>query len=97
MLMAIVFTYFVNMVSIFGLLSWISILLSHIYFVKARKVQGITETSMAYVAPQGIAGSMTAMVFCCIIAITKNFTAFLLKKEDGSFDTVKFTEEFVTG
>jgi yeast amino acid transporter len=85
------------MVSIFGLLSWISILISHVFFVKARRVQGITKTSMAYVAPLGIAGSMVALVFCCVIAITKNFTAFLLKKPDGSFDTVKFTEEFVTG
>jgi amino acid transporter len=85
------------MVSIFGLLSWISILISHVFFVRARRVQGITETSMAYVAPQGITGSMIALVFCCIIAITKNFTAFLLKKEDGTFDTTKFTEEFVTG
>jgi yeast amino acid transporter len=85
------------MVSIFGLLSWISILVSHIFFVKARRVQGITETSMAYVAPQGITGSLIALVFCCIIAVTKNFTAFLLKKEDGTFDTTKFIEEFVTG
>jgi len=35
----LVFGYFVNLVSIFGLLSWITILVSHIYFVRARKAQ----------------------------------------------------------
>jgi yeast amino acid transporter len=85
------------MVSIFGLLSWISILISHVFFVRARRVQGISESSMAYVAPQGITGSMIALVFCCIIALTKNFTAFLLKKSDGTMDVEKFTEEFITG
>lgn len=89
--------YLVNMVSIFGLLSWISILVSHIYFVRARRVQGIAESAMAYIAPQGIAGSMAALVFCCIIAVTKNFTAFFNRTKDGSLDVQKFIEEFVTG
>jgi yeast amino acid transporter len=35
----VVFGYFVNLVSIFGLLTWISILVSHIYFIKARRAQ----------------------------------------------------------
>ncbi len=34
---ATVFTYFVNLVTIFGLLTWISILVSYIGFIRARK------------------------------------------------------------
>jgi amino acid permease len=52
---------------------------------------------MAYTAPQGIWGSYIALGFCCLIALTKNFTAFLNKKPDGSLDKQKFAEEFITG
>lgn len=92
-----VFGYFVNLVTIFGLLSWISILTTHIFFVRARRAQGLTKDKMPYTAPMGIWGSYIALAFCIVIAITKQFTAFLLKKPDGSFDSKKFTEEFVTG
>jgi amino acid transporter len=92
-----VFGYFNNLVTIFGLLSWISILTTHIFFIKARKAQGITNAMMPYTAPLGIWGSYIALGFCILIALTKGFTAFLLKKKDGSFDGKKFTEEFVTG
>jgi amino acid transporter len=65
--------------------------------VNARKSQGITNEQMPYVAPMGKWGSIIALAFCILIAITKNFTAFLYKKPDGSFDGRKFTEEFITG
>ena len=83
-----VFVYFVNLVTIFGLLTWISILVAHIYFVRARKAQGIPESALAYVAPLGLWGSYGALAFCCLIALTKNFTAFI-----GEFKTT----DFVTG
>jgi amino acid transporter len=71
-----VFGYFVNLVSIFGLLTWISLLVTHIYFVKARRAQGITDDQMPYVAPFGLIGSYIACFFCCLIALTKNFDVF---------------------
>jgi len=48
-----VFGYFVNLVTMFGLLTWISILISHICFVRARKAQNIPDSALAYVAPSG--------------------------------------------
>ena len=33
------FTFLVSLVTIFGILTWISILVSHIFFVRARKAQ----------------------------------------------------------
>ncbi|KAI5458534.1 amino acid permease/ SLC12A domain-containing protein [Mariannaea sp. PMI_226] len=72
-----VFAKLVNMVTIFGLLSWISICVSHICFLKARRAQGIPDSDMPYVAPFGLWGSYVALASCCMIALTKNFGAFL--------------------
>jgi len=87
-----VFGYFVNLTTIFGLLSWISLLVSHIWFVRARRAQGITNDQMAYVAPFGLWGSIIALFFCCLIALTKNFNVFT-RGSYGSFDY----KNFVTG
>ncbi|KAF7507612.1 hypothetical protein GJ744_010282 [Endocarpon pusillum] len=83
-----VFLYFVNLVTIFGLLTWISILVAHIWFVRARKAQGIPESALAFKAPLGVWGSYGALAFCIVIALTKNFAAFV-----GRFHTA----DFVTG
>ena len=73
----IVFQYFVNLLTIFGILTWISILVTHICFVRARHAQGITDTQMPYTAPLGHYGSMGALFVCCLIAIFKNFDVFI--------------------
>jgi yeast amino acid transporter len=64
---ATVFGYFVNLTTIFGLLSWISLLTTHIFFVRARKAQGITDDKMPYVAPFGMWGSVIGLFFCVLI------------------------------
>lgn len=89
-----VFSYFVNLVSIFGLLTWISILVSHIYFIKARNAQGVDPGSMRYRSPFGMWGSIIALAFCCLIALTKNFSVFHPDPETyGKFDY----KNFITG
>ncbi|KAK4983855.1 amino acid transporter [Elasticomyces elasticus] len=89
-----VFNYLINLVTIFGLLSWISILVSHICFVKARKAQGVPLADVPYRAPLGIWGSYVALFFCCLIALTKNFSVFTRSpKTYGAFDY----KNFVTG
>ena len=90
----VVFGYFVNLTTIFGLLSWISLLVSHIYFVRARHAQGITKDMMAYTAPFGLWGSHIALFFCVLIALTKNFNVFTKSpKTYGDFDY----KNFITG
>lgn len=84
-----VFGYFVNLVTIFGLLTWISILVSHISFVRAREAQNVPLESVPYRAPFGKWGSIVALFFCCLIALTKNFSVFT----GGSFDY----KNFITG
>jgi len=71
--------YFVNLVTMFGLLTWISLLISHIYFVRARRAQNIPDSALAYVAPLGVAGSWGALVFCILIAFFKGFPIFCYK------------------
>ena len=91
-----VFMYFVNLVTIFGLLTWISILVTHIYFVKARRAQGVDESQMHYVAPFGLFGTYFALCFCIVIAIFKNFDVFVhVKGREGGekFDY----KNFITG
>ncbi|KAE9962514.1 hypothetical protein BLS_000227 [Venturia inaequalis] len=89
-----VFNYFVNLVTQFGLLAWISILVTHIYFVKARIAQGVPETSLPYKAPAGIMGSYIALFFCILISLTKNFDVFIKSpKTYGNFDY----KNFITG
>ncbi|EXJ91964.1 hypothetical protein A1O3_00514 [Capronia epimyces CBS 606.96] len=88
-----VFGYFVNLVTIFGILTWISILVSHIYFVRARRAQNVPDTALAYKAPLGVAGSYGAVALCILIALTKNFPVFTHSKSWGDFDY----KNFVTG
>lgn len=90
-----VFGYFVNLVTMFGLLTWISILISHIHFVRARRAQGIADSALAYVAPLGIWGSVGALVFSVLIAFFKGFALFCYKKTGGA-DAVFDTSTFVT-
>lgn len=88
-----VFGYFVNLTTIFGLLSWISLLVSHIFFVRARRAQGITNDQLAYHAPFGLTGSYIALFFSCLIALTKNFSVFTKSSKYGNFDY----KNFITG
>ncbi|KAI5791903.1 amino acid permease/ SLC12A domain-containing protein [Geopyxis carbonaria] len=89
-----VFSYFVNLTTIFGILTWISILVTHIWFVRARRAQGITNAMMPYTAPLGMGGSIGALSGCILIAIFKNFYVFHPDPETyGKWDY----ENFVTG
>lgn len=90
-----VFGYFVNLVTIFGLLTWISILVTHIFFVRARKAQNVPTTSMAYTAPLGVAGSYGALVFCIIISLTKNYDVFTHNPKWGDFDYKTFITAYL--
>jgi amino acid transporter len=92
----VVFKYFVNLVTIFGLLTWISILVTHIYFVRARKAQRIPEEDLAYKAPFGVAGSYFALGFCILIALTKNYDVFVHKPATyGDFDYKNFITAYL--
>lgn len=88
-----IFLYFVNLVSIFGLLTWVSILVSHVYFVKARRAQGVPDNDprVVYRSPFGLWGTYFALAFCVLISLTKNFTVFRPRPDTyGNFDYKNF-------
>ncbi|KAI1996134.1 amino acid transporter [Ophidiomyces ophidiicola] len=89
-----IFGYFVNLVTIFGLLTWISILVTHIYFVNARIAQGIEESTLAYKAPLGKGGSYFACAFCILVSFTKSYDVFINKKA-GKFDYRNFVTAYL--
>ena len=88
----VVFGYFVSLVTLFGLLTWISILVSHICFVRARRAQNVAKHELAYTAPLGLPGSYFALIFCILIAIFSNYGVFVHVKTraNPNFDYKKF-------
>jgi amino acid transporter len=90
------FQYFVQLVTVFGILTWISILLSHIYFVRARHAQGIPDTALAYVSPFGVRGSWAALIFACFITVFNGWGDFVHnKKASGNFDYKDFIVDYL--
>ena len=87
-----VFGYFVNLTTIFGLMTWISILVTHIFWCRARKRQGLANEALPYVAPLGIYGSYGALFMCILVALTKNYDVFV----GGDFGKEKY-KTFITG
>ncbi|KAI9927661.1 hypothetical protein MW887_003282 [Aspergillus wentii] len=90
-----VFGYFVDLVTIFGLLTWISLLVTHIYFVRARKAQGVPDSDLAYKAPLGVPGSYGALVFCILISLTKSYDVFVHSPKYGNFDYKSFITAYL--
>ncbi|KAF8863175.1 hypothetical protein BDZ45DRAFT_670482 [Acephala macrosclerotiorum] len=92
-----VFQYFVNVVTIFEILTWMSLLITHICFVRTRKVHLISNSMMVYTAPFGLWGTYFALVVCTIIALFKNFHVFVKGSVTGS-DYGDFDyKSFITG
>ncbi|KAE9373203.1 dicarboxylic amino acid permease [Stipitochalara longipes BDJ] len=90
------FQLFVQLVTVFGILTWISILLSHIYFVRARRAQGIPDTALAYVSPFGTRGSWAALIFACFITVFNGWGDFVHNlKDSGNFDYKDFIVDYL--
>lgn len=91
----VIFDHFVNLVTILGLLTWISILVTHISFVRARKVQKIRDEALAFKAPFGSFGSWVALIFCIVISLTKSIHLFDATAYPGEFDYRAFITSYL--
>lgn len=72
-----IFNYFVNSVSIFGSLTWISILSSFVAFQRAMKAQGISRDTLPYKAPFQPYLTYIALFFTVALSFFKGFDSFL--------------------
>jgi len=85
---ATVFGYFVNLVTLFGALTWMSICYCHIRFVGAFKAQGLDRKEiLTYRAPFGVIGSWIALVITGIITFFKGFDSFVPRFTLSTFMT----------
>ncbi|TKY89843.1 hypothetical protein EX895_001140 [Sporisorium graminicola] len=71
------FSYLVASVTMFGGLTWICILVSHIHFMKAMKAQGMARSELPWQAPLQPYASYIAVVFTSVVVFFKGWTAFL--------------------
>lgn len=75
-----IFNYFVNVVSLTGLITWSCILFLHIRFMAALKAQGFSrKTDLNYRSPLQPYGSYISLGLCILLIFIKNFTVFLGK------------------
>ncbi|EIW85227.1 dicarbixylic amino acid permease [Coniophora puteana RWD-64-598 SS2] len=72
-----VFAYFVNLLSAFGAITWMCILYTHIAFMRACHVQGISRASLPYAAPGQPYASWIALGATAVITVFKGFDTFL--------------------
>ncbi|EFX04948.1 amino acid permease [Grosmannia clavigera kw1407] len=94
---ATIFNYFTNLVTVFGILTWISVLVTHIFFVRARRAQGIPDSSLNYVAPFGLWGTYGGLAVCIFIALCKNYSVFVhSSKTSGHYGNFDY-KNFITG
>nr|ODN85718.1 amino acid transporter [Cryptococcus depauperatus CBS 7841] len=72
-----VFNYFVNSVTIFGGLTWVSILASHIAFMRGMKAQGVSRDTLPYKSPLQPYLTYFSLFFSCLVCFFKGFDSFM--------------------
>ncbi|GAA5950994.1 hypothetical protein JCM21900_004122 [Sporobolomyces salmonicolor] len=82
-----VFGYFTALVTIFGALTWMSILWSHIRFMQALKAQGLPRDQLPWKAPFQPYMAYTALVIVAIVTLFKGFDSFTPKFNHATFIT----------
>ncbi|EQB59204.1 amino acid permease [Colletotrichum gloeosporioides Cg-14] len=87
---ATVFNNLTSIVTVFGLLTWISILISHIFFCRAREAQQIDPAYIPYRAPFDKWGSYIALGFLIVLTLTKGIEVFV-----GTFDYKSFIVQYI--
>ncbi|WWD18292.1 hypothetical protein CI109_102742 [Kwoniella shandongensis] len=72
-----IFNYFVNSVTIFGGLTWVSILASHVGFMRGLKRQGISRDSLPFKAPFQPYMTYFSLAMAVAVCIFKGFDSFM--------------------
>lgn len=72
-----VFGYFVSLVTLFGALNWVSILVSYLAMIKAMKVQGVAREVMPYRNILLPWGAYLALFLTALVIIFNGYAAFI--------------------
>jgi len=72
-----IFDYFTSSVTVFGSLTWISILASHVGFMRGMKAQGLSRDTLPYKAPFQPYLTYFALFFTCALTFFKGFDSFM--------------------
>ncbi|KAK7756869.1 lysine permease [Diatrype stigma] len=72
-----VFNWLLNIVSIAGFITWSSISICHLRFMRVLKARGIPRATLPYAAPLQPYFSYFGLFFCVLILITNGFTVFM--------------------
>ena len=84
-----VFGYFVSLVTVFGALNWMSVLISYLGMVKAMKVQGVSREVMPYRNILLPWGAYIALAITSLVIFFNGFAAFM------PFQTDKFITSYI--
>ncbi|RFU30139.1 hypothetical protein B7463_g6216, partial [Scytalidium lignicola] len=82
-----VFGYFVSLVTVFGTLNWINILMSYIEFTRGMKAQGISRDELPYRGPLQPYGAWFALILTIIITFFNGYNAFMPTFKISTFMT----------
>ncbi|ODV59608.1 uncharacterized protein ASCRUDRAFT_37199 [Ascoidea rubescens DSM 1968] len=89
-----IFSYFVDASASFGLILWDCILLTHIFFIKACKVQAFDrESEFCYHAPGSPYTTWVAFIICIIVTFITKFTVFI--DTANGFDYTSFITGYI--
>jgi yeast amino acid transporter len=85
-----VFGYFVSLVTVFGALNWMSVLISYIAMTRGMKAQGIPRSELPYRNFLLPWGAYIALAITCLVIFFNGFAAFL-----PSFQVDKFLTSYI--
>ena len=82
-----VFGYFVSLVTVFGALNWVSILVSYLFMLRAMKAQGVPREIMPYRNPLLPWGAYIALFITVLVIIFSGYAAFIPRFQIDKFMT----------
>lgn len=82
-----VFGYFVSLVTVFGALNWISVLVSYLAMCRGMKAQGIPRSEMPYRNPLLPWGAYIALGITMLVIVFSGYNAFIPRFQLDKFMT----------
>ncbi|KNB17912.1 hypothetical protein FOXG_16071 [Fusarium oxysporum f. sp. lycopersici 4287] len=89
-----VFGYFVSLVTVFAVLNWVAILISHIRFRQALQAQGIMAADLPYVGFLQPYGSYFSLFISLLVIVFNGYDAFIPHFKPDTF-VLKYLGSFI--